>query len=62
MTGQRVAVEFTLTEEPAAVAEAVARAGRSPHQRLLEVAKHPMVHRAAELFGAQPLRVEETGD
>ena len=30
-----------------------------PHQRLLEAAKHPLVRRAGELFGAQPLRVEE---
>jgi hypothetical protein len=25
----------------------------------MEAAKHPMVSRAVELFGAQPLRVEE---
>ena len=30
-----------------------------PHQRLLEARKNPLVQRAGELFGAEPLRVEE---
>ena len=29
------------------------------HQRLLEVAQHPLVQRAGELFGAQPVRVDD---
>ncbi len=58
VTGQRVAVEFILLEESAA--EAVpAKRPLPPYQRLLEAAKHPLVRRAVELFGAQPLRVEE---
>jgi hypothetical protein len=31
----------------------------SPYQRLMEITKHPMVQRAGELFGAQPLRVDD---
>ena len=60
VTGQRIALEFILLEEPAAAA--AARRPVSPQQRLLEVAKHPMIRRAGELFGAMPLRVEEPSD
>jgi DNA polymerase-3 subunit gamma/tau len=60
ITGRRVRVDFALSEEepiqpqPAAPVKTV-----SHHQRLLEVAKHPFVQRASELFGAQPQRVDE---
>ena len=58
VTGQRVAVEFIVLEETAAEA-APAKRPLPPYQRLMEAAKHPLVSRAVELFGAQPLRVEE---
>jgi DNA polymerase-3 subunit gamma/tau len=61
VTGQRVVLEFVLVEATAAEAE-TAKRPLPPHQRLLEVAKHPMIRRAGELFGAQPLRVEEPSD
>jgi hypothetical protein len=61
VTGQRITLEFILTEEPPAAAQAVPRPA-SPQQRLLEVSQHPLVSRAGELFGAQPLRVEEPSD
>jgi DNA polymerase III subunit gamma/tau len=57
--GRRVRVEFALAaEEPR---DAVATPGRaaSPHQRLLDVVQHPLVQRAGELFGAQPVRVDD---
>jgi DNA polymerase-3 subunit gamma/tau len=60
VTGQTVRVEFDVAEAPAAVQEPVASPRTaSPHQRLLEAARHPLVRRAAELFGAQPVRVDE---
>jgi DNA polymerase-3 subunit gamma/tau len=60
VTGERVALEFILAED-AADAEP-ARRPILPQQRLQEVAKHPLVSRAGELFGAQPLWVEEPSD
>jgi DNA polymerase-3 subunit gamma/tau len=61
VTGQRVRVEFTLDESAEGVGVSPsAPARRSPlQQRLLEVVDHPMVRRAAELFGAQPTRVDD---
>jgi len=59
LTGRSVRVEFTLREDepldsrPARGAQTV-----SPHQRIMQVAKHPMIRRAEELFGAQPVRVD----
>ncbi len=58
VTGQRVAVEFIVLEESAAEA-APAKRVVPPYQRLMEAAKNPLVRRAGELFGAQPLRVED---
>jgi DNA polymerase-3 subunit gamma/tau len=58
VTGQRVAVEFIVLEE-AAAAVAPAKRVVPPYQRLVEAAKNPLVRRAGELFGAQPLRVED---
>jgi DNA polymerase III subunit gamma/tau len=63
VTGQPVRLEFRLHEaEPAADMPAAPARAVSPHQRMLEVAKHPLVLRASELFGAQPLRVDEPAD
>jgi hypothetical protein len=60
VTGQSVRLEFTLVEDAAAGATATEPARNvSPHQRLMEIVKHPLVQRAAELFGAQPLRVDD---
>lgn len=61
VTGGRTRVEFSLSEsrsveQPQRVA---AEKPISQHQRLLEVMKHPMVQKAGELFGAQPLRVDD---
>lgn len=53
-------VEFTLTEEAAEAAPA--KRAVSAQQRLMEAVKNPMVRRAGELFGAEPLRVEEPAD
>ncbi|MGA2033008.1 MAG: hypothetical protein ABSG68_12175 [Thermoguttaceae bacterium] len=59
VTGQAVGVEFIVAEEGASDAGAAATV-RSvpPHQRLFEAAKHPLLRRANELFGAQPTRVD----
>jgi DNA polymerase III subunit gamma/tau len=60
VTGTSMRVEFALCEEdatqpqPGAPAKAV-----SQHARLLEVMKHPMVQKANELFGAQPVRIDD---
>ncbi|MBN1909164.1 MAG: hypothetical protein JW818_05445, partial [Pirellulales bacterium] len=59
LTGQPIAVEFEVVggDEPANPS------GRprvvTPQQRLMEVAEHPMVRRAGELFGAEPTRVTD---
>jgi DNA polymerase-3 subunit gamma/tau len=60
VAGQTVRVEFEVIEgQPSAQAPAVAPRPVSSHQRLMEAAKHPMIQRAVELFGAHPVRVEE---
>ncbi|MGA2067106.1 MAG: DNA polymerase III subunit gamma/tau [Thermoguttaceae bacterium] len=61
VTGGPVRVEFLLAAEDGAGPEAAAPRPPSPHQRLLEVSRHPMLRRAAELFGAQPVHIEEPG-
>ncbi len=63
VTGQPIRVEFKLQEAAATTRRhaGVLRTGSepqppavSPHQRLLEaVARHPLVQRASELFGAR---------
>ena len=60
VTGQRVRVEFAISEDRPDESQAVAPVQAvSQHQRLMEVMKHPLVQRAGELFGAQPMRVDE---
>jgi len=61
VTGRQVRVSFTVDEDESDESEPAAKPARtnSPHQRLLEVVKHPMVRRAGELFGAQPTRVDD---
>ncbi len=64
VAGQPVRLEFALEEaESEAVRPDVEPVRRnSPHQRLMEVAKHPMIRRASELFDAQPIRVDDPQD
>jgi DNA polymerase-3 subunit gamma/tau len=64
VTGQPIRVEFALTAEAPGQSELSAPTARvaSPHQRLLDVVEHPLVQRAAELFGAQPIRVDDPPD
>ena len=61
VTGQTVRVEFRLQEQEPAPSHPEDNGPRSvsPHQRMLEVVKNPMIHRANELFGAQPIRVDD---
>ncbi|MCR4411982.1 MAG: DNA polymerase III subunit gamma/tau [Thermoguttaceae bacterium] len=59
LTGQRITVEFTLLEDAPAASEKATPRVVPPHQRMLQVAQHPMVRRAAELFGARPVRVDD---
>jgi DNA polymerase-3 subunit gamma/tau len=60
VTGQRIKVEFTVAasdpkeKTPAPTAKVV-----SPHQRMTEVMEHPLLRRAQELFGVQPIRVDD---
>lgn len=63
VTGRAVRVSFSVEEdpgggEPAGSARPGAPRTARTHQRLLEVAKHPLIRRAGELFGAQPVRVD----
>jgi DNA polymerase-3 subunit gamma/tau len=60
LTGQRVRVQFTLAaEEPRAEKVAPPVRAVSPQVRMMEVAQHPMIQRAGELFGAKPTRVDD---
>jgi hypothetical protein len=62
LTGQRVRLEFeALNNQESPQGEAPAARAKSVMQRRAEVAEHPMVRRAMELFGAFPERVEEPG-
>ncbi len=58
-TGGRVSLEFRISE-PSGGEPRPTQPNRdeSPQQKLIEAAKHPMVHRAGELFGARPMRVD----
>jgi hypothetical protein len=61
LMGNRVRVEFgLLSDEPDPVTAKPVKRAASPQQRLLEKAEHPLVRRAAALFGAFPVRVEES--
>jgi DNA polymerase-3 subunit gamma/tau len=61
ITGQLVRIEFDLADDSPNEREVTTVAAKpaSPHQRLLDVQQHPLVHRAGELFGAQPIRVDD---
>jgi len=58
VTGQKIRVEFAIAAEGPSELEPPVKAVSS-HQRMLEVMKNPLVHRAGELFGAQPVRVDD---
>ena len=60
VTGQRIKIEFLLAApEPDAEEPAAAPRPVSIQQRLADVRQHPMVARAGELFGANPINIEE---
>ncbi len=60
MTGQRVQLEFVIVaREPAGDATPVSARGNHSRDRRAQVAQHPMVQRAIELFGAFPERVDD---
>ncbi len=58
-TGRRIRVEFIIdAEQSGEKASATPAKPVSQHQKMLEISKHPMLQKAAELFGATPTRVE----
>jgi len=60
VTGQHVRIEFREREASPDGAEAApANNALSEYQRRMQLARHPMVRLASELFGAHPVRVEE---
>jgi DNA polymerase-3 subunit gamma/tau len=61
VTGGRVELAFALASPEAGQQEPATTSGRSisPHQRLMDAMRHPLVQRAGELFGAQPMRVDD---
>jgi DNA polymerase-3 subunit gamma/tau len=59
LTGETIRVQFTVDEAPAAQEPVAVVRAATAQQRLMEVAEHPMIRRAGELFGAQPVRVDE---
>jgi len=62
VTGQRVQLEFEAIDgEDAQGIVNPATRPKTVLQRRNEVAAHPMIRRAAELFGAFPDRIDEPG-
>jgi hypothetical protein len=60
LTGEPVRVEFSVAREEAAPEDSDRPAhAPSPHQRIMEIARHPMIQRAGELFGAHPIGVHD---
>jgi DNA polymerase-3 subunit gamma/tau len=62
VTGKTIRVTFTVDEPHSATSQSGgpgAPQAVSPRQRLFEASKHPMVRRAADLFGAEPVRVDD---
>jgi DNA polymerase-3 subunit gamma/tau len=59
VTGQATTVEFIVEQAEGGPEVRPPAAAIPPQQRIQEIAKHPMIRRAAELFGAQPVSVEE---
>jgi len=58
-TGRQIRIEFVIdTDASGTDATAAPVKTVSQHQLMLEISKHPMVQRAAELFGATPTHVE----
>ena len=58
-TGRQIRVEFIIdADETGADTAAEPVKAVSQHQLMLEISKHPMMQRAAELFGATPTHVE----
>jgi hypothetical protein len=58
VAGRPVGVEFrTIDDEPAS--DAAAPGPAPARQRMAEMAEHPLVRRASELFGARVVRVED---
>jgi DNA polymerase-3 subunit gamma/tau len=62
VTGQRIRLQFIVEESGSSteVSTAMPVRAMSQHQMIMEVAKHPLVQRAAELFGAMPTKVEQS--
>jgi len=58
VVGRPVRVEF-VAEEATVADQPAQRRAVSPHQQLLQVAKHPLIQRAGELFGGQPVRIDQ---
>ena len=58
LTGQAVGIDFrVIGGDESAVERTAPSRPASPRQRLIEIAEHPMVRRAHDLFGAEPTRV-----
>ena len=56
VTGQPIRVEFALADDGRRASAAAQAAACRPTSGWLKTAEHPLVHRAGELFGAQPVR------
>jgi DNA polymerase-3 subunit gamma/tau len=59
LTGKAMGIQFAVDEAPAATPPPAAVRAATGHQSRMEVAEHPLVRRAGELFGAQVVRVDE---
>ena len=63
VVGRRIRVSFEVEDGPDAHPERKPQQQVvSPHQRLMEITKHPMIRRAGELFGATPTEVIDPPD
>jgi hypothetical protein len=62
VTGQRIRLQFVLEQSGVSTGGSPREPVRpvSQHQLVMEIAQHPMVQQAAELFGATPVKVEQS--
>jgi DNA polymerase-3 subunit gamma/tau len=58
MTGQKVQIEFTV-DDPQREMPAAAPRPATAQQRMMEVMQNPLIRRAAELLGAQPVKIDD---
>jgi hypothetical protein len=58
-TGQKIQIEFAVEDLQQETPAAAARPATA-QQRMMEIMQNPLVRRAAELLGAQPVKIDDS--